>query len=362
MSSSSAAQPASVHRENWGTTPEGAVDRYVLSNGRGMRVAILTYGGVVQHLEVPDRHGRAANVVLGFDRLQGYLDHPDPYFGALIGRYGNRIAEGRFTLDGTPYEVPVNNGPNSLHGGATGFDKQLWSATTIDDEGSAGIVLRHVSPDGDQGYPGTLTVAVRYTVTPDDALRIDYEATTDAPTVVNLTNHSYFNLAGEGSGDVYDHLLQINASHFTPVDETSIPDGRIAPVAGTPMDFRRPTAVGTRLRTGDDQLRYAGGYDHNWVLDRDGDDLVPAAQVTDPGTGRTLSVLTTEPGLQFYSGNFLDGTIAGTGGSLYRQGDGLALETQHFPDSPNRANFPSTVLRPGATYQSTTVYRFGVDG
>jgi aldose 1-epimerase len=359
-SAADTAPAASISRASWGETAEGPVDRYVLSNGRGMRVAILTYGGIVQSLEVPDRHGDPANVVLGYDRLPGYLDNPGPYFGALIGRYGNRIAEGRFTLDGAGYRLPVNNGPNSLHGGTAGFDKQLWSATPVDQDGIVGLDLRLVSPDGDQGYPGTLTVGVRYTLTPDHELRIDYQATTDAPTVVNLTNHSYFNLAGEGTGDVYGHELQLHASHFTPVDAGLIPTGRIAPVAGTPLDFRQPTPVGSRLRTGDAQLAHAGGYDHNWVLDREGDGLAPAARLTEPASGRTLSVHTTEPGLQFYSGNFLDGTIAGTSGRLYRQGDGLALETQHFPDSPNQPDFPSTVLRPGQTYRSTTALRFGI--
>jgi aldose 1-epimerase len=334
-----------------------SVDRFVLGNAHGMRVTILTYGGIVQSLEVPDRNGATANVVLGFDEPQGYLDHPGPYFGAVIGRYGNRIAGGRFTLDGVAHEVPVNNGPNSLHGGTAGFDRQLWSATPI---GPDALELSHVSPDGDQGYPGTLSVTVRYTVTGDQALRIDYRATTDAPTVVNLTNHSYFNLAGAGSSDVYGHLVQINATHFTPVDASLIPTGDFAPVARTPLDFRRPVAVGDRIREAHPQLRHAGGYDHNWVLDRTGDGLFAAAQVTEPVSGRTMEVLTTEPGVQFYSGNFLDGTIAGRGGVLYRQGDGLALETQHFPDSPNRPAFPSTVLRPGGTYRSTTEYRFGV--
>jgi aldose 1-epimerase len=334
---------------------EESVDRHVIGNAHGMRARILTYGGIVQSLEVPDRNGETADVVLGFDELQGYLDHPDPYFGAVIGRYGNRIAGGRFTLDGAAYAVPVNNGPNSLHGGTAGFDKQLWSATPI---GTNAVELNHVSPDGDQGYPGTLTVSVRYTVTDDQALRIDYQATTDAPTVANLTNHSYFNLAG--AGDVYGHLVQINASHFTPVDAALIPTGDLAPVAGTPLDFRRPVAVGARIRDAHPQLRHAGGYDHNWVLDHVGDALFSAVHVTEPVTGRTMEVRTTEPGVQFYSGNFLDGTIPGRGGRLYRQGDGLALETQHFPDSPNREAFPSTVLRPGSTYRSTTEYRFGV--
>jgi aldose 1-epimerase len=358
---SEAGDGASITSESWGSTSEGAVDRYTLTNGRGMRVRILTYGGIIQTLEVPDRHGRTANVVLGFGDLQGYLDHPDPYFGAVIGRYGNRIAQGRFTLDGTTYEVPVNDGPNSLHGGTTGFDKRIWAATPVRQGNQIGLSLRHVSPDGDQGYPGTLTVTVGYTLTRDNGLRMDYEATTDAPTVVNLTNHSYVNLAGEGTRDIYDHRLQLNASRFTPVDATLIPTGDLAPVTGTSMDFRRPTAIGERIRNGETTLRYGLGYDHNWVLDRPGDEgLSVAARVTEPGGGRTLTVRTTEPGLQFYSGNFLDGTIVGTSGRMYRQGDGFALETQHFPDSPNHADFPSTVLRPGQTYRSTTVFEFGV--
>ncbi|MCM4076478.1 aldose epimerase family protein [Paractinoplanes hotanensis] len=342
--------------ERWGATSEGAVDRYVLANGEGMRVGILTYGGIVQSVEAPDRTGATANVVLGFDRLRGYVDNPGPYFGALIGRYGNRIARGRFTLDGAGYELPINNGPNSLHGGAAGFDKRIWSATRTEDT----VELRLISPDGDQGYPGTLTVTVRYTLTGGNALRIDYEATTDAPTVVNLTNHSYFNLGGEGSGDIYGHRVRLHAGHFTPVGADLIPTGELRPVAGTPMDFREPVAVGERIRTGDEQLSHAGGYDHNWVLDSSDGALTTAAEVSDPVSGRTLTVSTTEPGLQFYSGNFLDGTMIGTSGRLYRQGDGLALETQHFPDSPNQAAFPSTVLRPGETYRSTTVWQFGV--
>jgi aldose 1-epimerase len=340
---------ASITREAWGSTAEGAVDRYTLSNGRGMRVRIITYGGIIQSIEAPDRHGQTANVALGFGDVQGYVDHPGPYFGAIIGRYGNRIARGSFVLDGKTYQLPINNPPNSLHGGTVGFDKHIWAATPSRVNGDVGLVLTHVSPNGDQGYPGALTATVQYTLTRDNAIRMDYRATTDAPTVVNLTNHSYFNLAGEGSSDIYDHLLQINASHYTPVDATLIPTGQIAPVAGTSMDFRRPTAIGARIRNGETQLLYGHGYDHNWVLDRRGG-----------GLSRTLTVQTTEPGLQFYSGNFLDGTFTGTSGRMYRQGDGFALETQHYPDSPNHANFPSTVLRPGQTYRSTTVFTFGV--
>ncbi len=342
-----------IKRESWGTTSEGPVDRYTLSGG-GLTVRVLTYGGIVQSIEVPDRDGRIAGVVLGFDSLQGYLDNPGPYFGAIIGRFGNRIAAGRFTLDGAGFQVPVNDGPNSLHGGTTGFDKRIWSAEPSAD----GLLLTHVSPDGDQGYPGELSVTVGYSLT-GDGLRIDYTATTDAPTVVNLTNHSYFNLAGEGSGHIYDHVLHLDADHYTPVDATAIPTGEIAPVEGTSMDFRTPTPIGARIRDAHPQLLYGQGYDHNWVLNGQAGELRPAARVVDPGSGRTLTVHTTEPGVQFYSGNFLDGTMAGTSGRTYRQGDGLALETQHYPDSPNQAAFPSTVLRPGRTYRSTTVLEFG---
>jgi aldose 1-epimerase len=342
-----------VTRESWGSVAEGPVDRYTLDDGRGLRVRVLTYGAIVQSVEVPGRDGRPADVALGFGSVDGYVAHPGPYFGAVVGRYANRIAGGRFTLDGTTYELPINNGPNSLHGGAVGFDKRIWSAAERPD----GVVLTLVSPDGDQGYPGTLTATVTYTVD-GGALRIDYQATTDAPTVVNLTNHCYFNLAGEGSGDILGHLLRIDAARHTPVDGTLIPDGGPQPVDGTPMDFRAPTAIGARIRAATPQLLRAQGYDHNWVLDGTG--LRPVAQVTDPASGRTLTVHTTEPGLQFYSGNFLDGAFAGTGGRAYRQGDGLALETQHFPDSPNRPDFPSTVLRPGEEYTSTTVWEFGV--
>ena len=345
----------SVTREAWGSAPGGAVDRYTLSNGRGLLVRILTYGGIVQSIEVPGRDGTTANVALGFGSLQGYLDNPGPYFGAIIGRYGNRIAKGRFTVDGTDVQVPINDGPNSLHGGTSGFDRQIWDAEVRD----GALVLSHVSPDGDQGFPGTLPVTVTYSLTEDGGLRIDYRATTDAPTVVNLTNHTYFNLAGEGTGHVYDHVLRINADGFTAVDATLIPTGEITPVDGTPLDFRTATAIGARIREDHTQLRYGHGYDHNWVLSEPGAGLRAVAHVGEPRTGRTMTVLTTEPGMQFYSGNFLTGTFAGTSGRTYRQGDGLALETQHYPDSPNQPGFPSTALRPGQDYLSTTVYKFG---
>jgi aldose 1-epimerase len=353
---------ATITRQAWGRTTAGvAVDRYTLS-ANGMRVRILTYGGILQSIETPDRRGRPANVTLGFDNLRDY-ETKSPYFGCITGRYANRIAKGRFTLDGVQYQLPINNDPNSLHGGTVGFDKHVWQATPMTTNDGVALRLRFTSPDGDQGYPGELTATVTYTLTDDRAIRMDYLATTSKPTVVNLTNHAYFNLAGEGSGTIDGHQLMLNASRYTPVDSTLIPTGAIDPVAGTPMDFRRATAIGARNRDGFPQLVIGRGYDHNWALDRRDDTytrLELAARATDPGSGRQLTVLTTEPGIQFYGGNFLDGTLVGTSGRVYRQGDGFALETQHYPDSPNHANFPSTVLRPGQTYRTTTVYQFGV--
>ncbi|RBM04866.1 aldose epimerase family protein [Streptomyces sp. PT12] len=341
--------------EPFGALPDGTrVERWTLARG-GTLIKVLSYGGIVQTLEIPDRSGRAVNVSLGFATLDPYLA-ATTYFGALIGRYGNRIAEGRFTLDGTAYQLPVNDGPNSLHGGDQGFDKRVWEITP---EGPASLVLRRVSPDGEMGYPGTLDVTVVYTLTDDGDFRIDYRATTDAPTVVNLTNHTYFNLAGEGSGTVLDHRLEIDASRYTPVGETLIPTGELAPVRGTPFDFRRAKPVGQDIREDHEQLLHGRGFDHNFVLDK-GITARPRhfASLHDPSSGRAMSVATTEPGVQFYSGNFLDGGLVGTSGRVYRQGDGLCLETQHFPDSPNQPAFPSTVLRPGETYRSTTIHRF----
>ncbi|MFF5257744.1 aldose epimerase family protein [Actinomadura viridis] len=352
-----------ITREPFGALADGTrIDRYTLSNGRGMRVRVLTYGGIVQSLDVPDRTGRPGNVALGFGSLSGYLSDAyakaNPYFGAIIGRYGNRIGGARFTLDGREYRLPANDGPNSLHGGAEGFDKRVWQAEPVQGDGTVGLRLTRTSPSGEEGYPGTLKTTVTYTVTPRDELRIGYRATTDEPTVVNLTNHTYFNLAGEGSGDVYGHRLQIDASRYTPVDSTLIPTGEVAAVRGTPLDFTRPQAIGDRIREGHPQLLIGQGYDHNYVLDRGGPGLIRAARVTEPRSGRVMDVLTTEPGLQFYSGNFLAGTLIGTSGKAYRQGDGFCLETQHFPDSPNKPGFPSTTLRPGQAYDTTTVYAF----
>lgn len=356
---------ASITSEPWGTTEDGtAVERYTLSN-KGMTVRILTYGGIIQSLEVPDRRSEPVNVVLGFSDLQGYLDNnnPGPYFGALIGRYGNRIANGQFELDGNTYNLPINNDPNSLHGGFEGFDTKVWAATPIQNGNRVALQLDYTSIDGEEGYPGNLDVQVTYTLTRDQKLEIHYTATTDAPTVVNLTNHTYWNLQGEGTSSILDHELTLPASGYTPVDSTLIPTGEIADVTGTPMDFREATPIGERIREPFEQLLFGQGYDHNWVLDRpDDDSLQLAAKLRDPDSGRTLRMWTTEPGIQFYSGNFLDATLVGTGGNVYRQSDGLALETQHFPDSPNQPQFPSTTLQPGETYDTTTVFDLSKGG
>lgn len=359
-SASSARGAPRIDRDVFGHLADGTtVHRYTLSNGHGMRVRIITYGGIIQTVEVPDRKGRVANVTLGFDNLDDYVNNNGPYFGALIGRYGNRIANGQFTLDGVTYQLPINNDPNSLHGGTVGFDKKVWDATPVRHRDSVGLRLRLVSPDGDQGYPGTLTTEVTYTLTASNGIRMDYRATTDKATVVNLTNHAYWNLAGDGTGDINDHLLYLNAKRYTPVDETLIPTGAIAPVAGTPFDFTKTTAIGERIRQNHQQLLFGRGYDHNFVLNRKTrDGLELAARVTEARSGRVLAIYTEEPGIQFYSGNFLDATLVGTSGKMYRQGDGFALETQHYPDSPNQPNFPSTVLRPGEVYETTTIYQF----
>jgi len=347
----------------FGTTPDGeSVDLITLRGPSGVALDVMSYGGTVTRLLAPDRDGERADIVLGHGWLESYLAGT-PYFGAIVGRYGNRIARGRFALDGIDYDLAVNNGPNHLHGGLTGFDKVVWTAEPYSNETEAGVVLSYVSPDGEEGYPGELSVRVTYALTAGGDLRIDYEATTDAPTVVNLTHHGYWNLAGHGARDILEHELALNASRFTPVDETLIPTGELRDVDGTPFDFREPTAIGARIGTDDEQITFGGGYDHNFVLDGWSGDgtLRSAAVLHDPVSGRTMEVLTTEPGIQFYSGNFLDGSDLGKDGVVYEPRTGLCLETQHFPNSPNQPDFPSTLLRPGETYRSTTVYRFSAE-
>ena len=321
-----------------------------------MQVGITNYGGRVVSIVVPDRNGKMADVVLGFDTLDGYLG-PNPYFGALVGRYANRIAGGRFKLDGVEYKLAVNNGSNSLHGGLKGFDKVLWTVREYSKNPPA-IELTYVSQDGEEGYPGKLTAKVVYTLTEGNELRIDYTATTDKDTVLNLTNHSYFNLAGQDNGDIHKHEIMINADRFTPVDAKLIPTGELRKVEGTPFDLRKPTAVGAHNDDNDEQLKFGGGYDHNFVLNRTGHGLTLAARVTEPESGRVLEVLTTQPGIQFYTGNSLDGTVHGKGGKIYARRSALCLETQHFPDTPNHPKFPTAELKPGEAYHQTTIYKF----
>ena len=349
-----------VTRAPFGRLPDGrAVDLFTLATSHGLEVRVMTYGAIITVVRTPDRAGHADDIALGFDSLAGYLAG-HPYFGAVIGRYANRIARGQFTLDGVTYHLAVNNGPNSLHGGRRGFDKVLWTADSFAHDDVAGVTLRYTSPDREEGYPGTLVARVTYTLTERNELVVDYEATTDKPTPVNLSQHSYWNLGGEGHGDILDHVVELNASSFTPVDSTLIPTGRVSSVIGTPFDFRTPTRVGARINEPNEQLRVGGGYDHNFVLDRRTAGLTHAARVVDPASGRTLDISTTEPGVQFYTGNFLDGTIKGKSGHVYGHRAALVLETQHFPDSPNHPEFPSTILRPGGVYRSQTVFRFGV--
>ncbi|MDM7924486.1 MAG: aldose epimerase family protein [bacterium] len=345
-----------VVKSSFGVMADGrTADIYTLTNRNGAQAKITNYGGIVTALFVPDRKGRLGDVVLGYDTLAPYLTQTT-FFGALIGRYGNRIGKGQFMLDGKKVQVTRNDGPNTLHGGRFGFDKVLWTAEPSDS--SAALKLTYTSKDGEEGYPGNLTATVVYTLTDDNALRIDYEARTDKPTVVNLTHHSYFNLSADPSGDALGTELTILADHFTPVDATLIPTGEIRPVDGTPFDFRKPTKIGARIGMDDDQLKKGRGYDHNWVLNGWDGTLQTVAAAYDSASGRVMEVLTTEPGMQFYSGNFLDGTLTGKGGIRYNRRSGFCLETQHYPDSPNHPNFPSTVLRPGETYKTTTVYRF----
>ncbi|HMH12227.1 MAG TPA: aldose epimerase family protein [Edaphobacter sp.] len=342
-----------VTKATFGNTSDGtAVDIYTLKT-EGIEAQVMTYGARVVSIKTPDRDGKVANVVLGYSALDGYLDDGKTYFGAIVGRYGNRIALGKFSIDGHQYQVPVNNNANSLHGGTVGFDKQVWKAHEVAD----GVEMTLVSKDGDQGYPGTLTAHVRYTVH-HGALRIDYSVSTDKATVVNLTNHSYFNLAGDGKGTILDNEMMIPADKFTPVDAGLIPTGVLAPVEGTPFDFRKATVIGKRINDDNEQLKIAGGYDHNWVLRGQNGEMKTAARVYEPGSGRVLTVTTTEPGVQFYSGNFLDGTKYGKAQEGFVKNAALCLETQHFPDSPNHPSFPTTELKPGETRHSTTTFTF----
>jgi aldose 1-epimerase len=344
----------------FGQTLDGqSVEIYTLRNANGMTARIMTYGGIVQSLKVPDKDGHFGDVVLGYDSLDGYLTN-SPYFGALIGRYGNRIAKGQFTLDGQTYNLATNNYPNSLHGGLKGFDKRVWTVVRAENTPNGPqLELTYTSPDGEEGYPGTLKVTALYTITPDNSLRLVYTATTDKDTVVNLTHHSYFNLSGHGS--VLGYKVYINADKFTPVDSTLIPTGELAPVAGTPFDFRTPTTIGARIHEDNEQIKFAGGYDDNWIINHPMGKLGLDARVTDPASGRVLTVFSTEPGLQFYTGNFLDGTITGKYGVVYKHRDAFVMEPQHYPDSPNHPNFPSTELKPGEVYHNTIIYHFGVE-
>ena len=347
-----------LKKSAFGKTKDGQpVGIYTLTNSGGMEIAITNYGGVVVSIKAPDRNGKFADVVLGFDTFDAYLNNT-PFFGALVGRYGNRIARARFTLDGHEYHLAANDNGNTLHGGLKGFDKRLWQAKDVSTKEAPALELTYLSKDGEEGFPGNLSVTVTYSLTPKNELKIDYATSTDKDTVLNLTNHSYFNLAGQGEGNILSHLMMINADRFTPVDATLIPTGELKSVAGTPLDFRKPTAIGARIDADDQQMKFGRGYDHNFVLNRKGGGLILAARVTEPSSGRVLEVLTTQPGLQFYTGNFLDGTIHGKAGKIYPRRSAFCMETQHFPDSPNQPQFPTAVLKPGEHFQSTTVFRF----
>jgi aldose 1-epimerase len=351
---------AALQRAPFGTMPDGTpIEIFTLTNSRGMEVRTIPYGAIIVSIRVPDRAGRFDDVVIGHDRLEGYLT-ASRFFGAVVGRFGNRIARGRFAVDGRTYELAVNNGPNHLHGGVKGFDKVVWQAEPFSTAAGSGVRYRYVSADGEEGYPGRLDARVTYALTERNHIVVEYSATTDKATPINLTQHSYFNLAGDGVRDVLDHVVEINADRYTPVDATKIPTGELAPVAGTPFDFRTPRRIGAHIADTHPQIVIGGGYDHNFVLNRTGGELQWAARVFEPTTGRTLTVTTTEPGLQFNTANALDGTITGKSGHVYRARYGLCLETQHFPDSPNQPSFPSTMLGPGETFQSRTEFAFGV--
>jgi aldose 1-epimerase len=354
--SSPSSNRSQVSSRPFGRTADGKeVLLFSLRNSKGAEALISNYGGIVTSLKVPDRNGKFSDVVLGYDNLADYLKD-SPYFGALIGRYGNRIARGKFTLDGHEYTLATNNYPNALHGGLKGFDKVVWDAGILASPGGAALKLTYLSKDGDQGYPGNLSVTVVYTLTEENALKVEYTATTDKDTVINLTQHSYFNLAGRDT--ILNHVVMIPADKFTPVDSTLIPTGELQPVAGTPFDFRTPTAIGARISEDNEQVKFGKGYDHNWVLNKPMGQLGLMARVTEPTSGRVLEVISTEPGLQFYSGNFLDGTLTGKGGWVYKLRSGFCMEPQHYPDSPNQPQFPSVVLKPGQTYHNTIIFKF----
>ncbi|MEM6378565.1 MAG: aldose epimerase family protein [Bacteroidota bacterium] len=349
----------SISDTDYGMTEDGMAKLFVLRNKNGTEVKITNYGGIITSILTPDRDGKMADITLGYDSLSSYLEG-SPYFGSIIGRYANRIAKGKFTLDGVEYAIATNNAPNTLHGGERGFDKYLWAAEVIDNNDEVGVALTRTSPDMEEGFPGNLAVSVRYLLNDANELSMEYEATTDKKTIVNLTNHAYFNLAGAGSGTINNHELMIKASRFTPVDETLIPTGELRSVEGTPFDFREATPIGARLELENEQLKLGLGYDHNFALDRRSSELELISTVYEPNSGRLLEILTTEPGIQFYGGNFLDGTNIGKGGIPYQYRTALCLETQHFPDAPNQDAFDSTVLVPGEVYQTKTIYRFGL--
>jgi aldose 1-epimerase len=349
---------ASTRKESFGRTANGQnIDLFTLTNTGGLEARVMTYGGILLSLKVPDRNGHVDNIVLGFDSADGYYT-TGQYFGALIGRYANRIGKGRFTLNGVEYKLTVNRGEHHLHGGVNGFNRVVWRARPLQTPTGATLELTYLSADGEEGYPGNLSVKVVYTLTNNNELRIEYSAVTDTDTVVNLTNHSYFNLAGQGQGDILEHELMINAARFTPVDSGLIPTGELRNVQGTPFDFTRMTAIGSRINQDDEQLKFGNGYDHNWVLNGEIGKLRKGAAVRESRTGRVMEVWTTEPGVQLYSGNFLDGTMIGKGGKTYQRHDALCLETQHYPDSPNQPEFPTATLKAGERYRSTTIYRF----
>ena len=349
---------AQVTKAPFGTADGQSVDLYTLRNVHGVEAKITNYGGILVSLKVPDRNGKFDDVVLGFNDLDTYLKG-HPYFGALIGRYGNRIAKGRFTLNGVEYKLAVNNGENTLHGGVKGFDKVVWTGKEMKTKAGPAVVLTYLSKDGEEGYPGNLNVRVVYTLTNNNELKIEYSATTDKDTVTNLTHHSYFNLAGEGNGDILSHVVTINGSRFLPTDAGSIPTGELRKVSGTPFDFLIAHAIGERINQDEEQLKLGNGYDHNWIINGRAGTLRLAATAYDATSGRSMQVWTTEPGVQFYTGNFLDGTLTGKSGKIYQRRFGFCFESQHYPDSPNHPAFPTTTLKKGATYRSTTIYRFG---